>query len=93
MFVNALHADDQQFVALNRDLAQITDKLTSSDQRPPTRSDKPTACCHRTKFLTENREVLTHDVNNLGEATTAIMQPVPRDGLGDRAAHPAEHGG
>ena len=25
--------------------------------------------------------MLTHDVNNLGEATTAIMQPVPRDGL------------
>ena len=32
MFVNALHQDDQQFVALNKDLAQLTDNLTSSDQ-------------------------------------------------------------
>ena len=32
MFVNALHQDDQQFVALNKDLEQLTDNLTSSDQ-------------------------------------------------------------
>jgi len=32
MFVNALHQDDQQFVALNKDLAQLTDNFTSSDQ-------------------------------------------------------------
>ena len=25
--------------------------------------------------------MLTHDINNLGEATTAIMQPEPREGL------------
>src|ERR1700728_4488144 len=32
MFVNALHQDDRQFVALNKDLAQLTDNLTSSDR-------------------------------------------------------------
>src|ERR1700721_4500979 len=32
MFVNALHQDDQQFVALNKDLAQLTDNFTRSDQ-------------------------------------------------------------
>ena len=31
LFVNALHADDQQFVALNSNLAQFTDNLTGSD--------------------------------------------------------------
>ena len=32
LFVNALHKDDQQFVALNSNLAQFTDKLTGSDR-------------------------------------------------------------
>ena len=36
------------------------------------------------KFLTENRDVLTHDVNNLCEATTAIMQPDTANGLETR---------
>ena len=31
LFVNALHKDDQQFVALNNNLAQFTDNLTGSD--------------------------------------------------------------
>ena len=33
LFVNALHQDDQQFVALNQNLAQVTGRLTRSDQR------------------------------------------------------------
>src|SRR6201997_3489771 len=32
LFVNALHRDDRQFVALNKDLSQFTDNLNSSDQ-------------------------------------------------------------
>ena len=36
MFVNALHQDDQQFVALNKDLAQLTDNFTRSDQSAQT---------------------------------------------------------
>jgi phospholipid/cholesterol/gamma-HCH transport system substrate-binding protein len=82
LFVNALHRDDQQFVELNRDLSQFTDKLTSSDQAAANalqQTDSLLATASR--FLTENREVLAHDVNNLGEATTAIMQPEPREGL------------
>src|SRR6202046_2699735 len=82
MFVNALHQDDQQFVALNTDLAQFTDKLTSSDQTAANAIRQTDSLLSTAQtFLTENREVLTHDLNNLGEVTTAIMQPVPRDGL------------
>src|SRR5271163_3463210 len=82
LFVNALHQDDQQFVALNKDLSQFTDRLTGSDQAAAnailqTDSLLSTA----STFLTENREVLAHDVNNLSEATTAIMQAEPREGL------------
>ncbi|MGH3578463.1 MAG: virulence factor Mce family protein, partial [Mycobacterium sp.] len=32
LFVNALHQDDQQFVALNQNLAQVTDRFTHSDR-------------------------------------------------------------
>jgi phospholipid/cholesterol/gamma-HCH transport system substrate-binding protein len=82
MFVNALHQDDQQFVALNTDLAQLTDHLTSSDQSAANAIRQTDSLLSTAQtFLTENRELLAHDVNNLGEATTAIVQPVPRDGL------------
>jgi len=33
------------------------------------------------KFVSDNRSVLTHDVNNLADVTTTILQPEPRDGL------------
>jgi phospholipid/cholesterol/gamma-HCH transport system substrate-binding protein len=82
MFVNALHQDDQQFVALNKDLEQLTDNLTSSDQSAANAiRDTDSVLSTAQKFLTENRDALTHDVNNLGDLTTAIMQPEPRDGL------------
>jgi phospholipid/cholesterol/gamma-HCH transport system substrate-binding protein len=82
LFVNALHRDDQQFVALNKDLSQFTDRLTSSDQAAANAIQQTDSLLSTaSSFLTENREVLTHDVNNLAEATTAIMQPEPRDGL------------
>src|SRR5271167_1727835 len=82
MFVNALHQDDQQFVALNKDLAQLTDNLTSSDQSAANAIEQTDSLLATAqKFLTENRDALTHDVNNLGDVTTAIMQPTPRDGL------------
>ncbi len=41
-------------------------------------------------FLNDNRSVLVHDVGNLADATTALLQPEPRDGLETgvtRAAH------
>jgi phospholipid/cholesterol/gamma-HCH transport system substrate-binding protein len=82
LFVNALHRDDQQFVALNKDLSQFTDKLTSSDQAAANAIQQTDSLLSTAStFLTENREVLTHDVNNLGQVTTAIVQPEPREGL------------
>jgi phospholipid/cholesterol/gamma-HCH transport system substrate-binding protein len=82
LFVNALHRDDQQFVALNKDLSQFTDRLTGSDQAAANAIQRTDSLLSTAStFLTENREVLAHDVNNLSEATTAIMQPEPREGL------------
>ncbi|UMB69299.1 virulence factor Mce family protein [Mycobacterium paraterrae] len=82
MFVNALHQDDQQFVALNKDLEQLSDSLVSSDQSAANAiRDTDSLLSTAQKFLAENRDALTHDVNNLGELTTTIMQPEPRDGL------------
>jgi phospholipid/cholesterol/gamma-HCH transport system substrate-binding protein len=82
LFVNALHRDDQQFVALNNDLSQFTDKLTRSDRAAANAIQQTDSLLSTAgSFLAENREVLAHDVNNLGEATTAIMQPEPREGL------------
>jgi phospholipid/cholesterol/gamma-HCH transport system substrate-binding protein len=82
LFVNALHRDDQQFVALNKDLSQFTDRLISSDQAAAKAIQQTDSLLSTAStFFTENREVLAHDVNNLGDATTEIMQPVPREGL------------
>lgn len=82
LFVNALHQDDQQFVALNKDLARFTNNLTSSDQSAANAIQQTESLLSTARtFLTQNREVLAHDINNLGEATTAIVQPTPRDGL------------
>jgi len=82
LFVNALHEDDQQFVALNKDLAQFTNALTSSDQAAANAIQQTDDLLDTARtFFNENREVLAHDVNNLSEATTAIVQDTPRDGL------------
>ncbi len=82
MFVNALHQDDQQFVALNTDLTQLTDNLTSSDQSAANAiRDTDSLLSTAQQFLSENRDALTHDIDNLSDVTTAIMQPEPRDGL------------
>src|ERR1700742_605134 len=82
LFVNALHRDDQQFVALNKDLSQFTDRLTSSDQAAANAIQQTDSLLSTAStFLTENREVLARDVNNLGDATTALVQREPREGL------------
>jgi phospholipid/cholesterol/gamma-HCH transport system substrate-binding protein len=82
LFVNALHQDDQQFVALNKDLARFTNSLASSDQSAANAIQQTESLLNTAQsFFTQNREVLAHDINNLGEATTAIVQPTPRDGL------------
>jgi phospholipid/cholesterol/gamma-HCH transport system substrate-binding protein len=81
-FVSALYQNDQQFAALNDDLAQFTDWFTTSDHDVAdtvNRIDDVLATAR--KFLSDNRSVLVHDVNNLADATTTILQPEPRDGL------------
>jgi phospholipid/cholesterol/gamma-HCH transport system substrate-binding protein len=91
LFVNALHQDDQQFVALNTDLAQFTNNLNSSDQAAANAIQKTDDLLSTARtFFTENRDALVHDVNNLAEATTAIVQPTGRDGL-ETALHILPH--
>jgi phospholipid/cholesterol/gamma-HCH transport system substrate-binding protein len=91
LFVNALHGDDQQFAALNQNLAQFSDSLTSSDQALADASQKTDDLLATVPpFLTKNRDALAHDINNLSEATSAILQPDPRDGL-ETALHVLPH--
>ncbi|OBI75505.1 virulence factor Mce family protein [Mycobacterium sp. E740] len=82
LFVNALHQSDQQFVALNDDLAKFTNSFTNTDREVANALQDLNQLLTTTRgFLDENSEVLTHDINNLSEATTAILQPEPRNGL------------
>jgi phospholipid/cholesterol/gamma-HCH transport system substrate-binding protein len=82
LFVNALHGSDQQFVALNNNLAQFTDSFTRSDSELAGAVQQIDGLLTTTrKFLDENGSVLTHDVNNLADATNALLQPEPRNGL------------
>src|SRR5690606_11232828 len=77
-----LHKNNRQFVALNRDLAEFTAKLTDSDQELAEairRIDHVLAVTRA--FIDDNGSVLARDVNNLAITTTAIMQPEPREGL------------
>jgi phospholipid/cholesterol/gamma-HCH transport system substrate-binding protein len=91
LFVNALHQDDQQFVALNKDLARFTNNLNSSDRAAANAIQQTDDLLSTARtFFTENRDVLVHDVNNLAEATTAIVQPTGRDGL-ETALHILPH--
>jgi phospholipid/cholesterol/gamma-HCH transport system substrate-binding protein len=82
LFVNALHQDDQQFVALNQNLAQFTDNLVGSDRDLANAIQQFDSLLATLRpFLDKNREVLTHDINNLATATTALVQPEPLNGL------------
>ncbi|ULE34821.1 virulence factor Mce family protein [Mycobacterium sp. IDR2000157661] len=82
LFVNALYQSDQQFVALNNDLAEFTSAFTNTDREVANALQDLNQLLSTTRsFLDENAEVLTTDINNLAEATTAILQPEPRDGL------------
>ena len=82
LFVNALYKSDQQFVALNNDLAQFTNSFTNTDRELATAlRDLNDLLTTTRRFIGENGEVLTHDVNNLAEVTNAILQPEPLNGL------------
>src|SRR5271168_1422922 len=82
LFVNALHKDDRQFVALNSNLAKFTDNLTNSDQELANAIQQFDGLLTTVRpFLDKNREVLTHDINNLADVTTTLVQPDPLNGL------------
>ncbi|BDB39975.1 MULTISPECIES: virulence factor Mce family protein [Mycobacterium] len=82
LFVNALHQDDQQFVALNQNLAQFTGRLASSDHALANAIEQLDGLLTTIRpFLDKNREVLTHDVNNLADVTNTLLQPDTLNGL------------
>ncbi|MCV7402652.1 virulence factor Mce family protein [Mycobacterium fragae] len=82
LFVNALHQDDQKFVALNKNLAQLTGNLRGSDADLANAIQQVDSLLTTVRpFLDKNAEVLTHDINNLAEATNALVQPDPLNGL------------
>jgi phospholipid/cholesterol/gamma-HCH transport system substrate-binding protein len=81
-FVNDLHQDDQKFVALNKNLAQFTTSLSGSDQDLANATQQFDRLLSVLRpFLTKNREVLTHDVDNLANVTNTVLQPDPLNGL------------
>jgi phospholipid/cholesterol/gamma-HCH transport system substrate-binding protein len=82
LFVNALYRSDQQFVALNDDLAQFTNSFTNTDRELANAlADLNQLLTTTRQFIDENGEVLTKDINNLAEVTNAILQPDPLNGL------------
>jgi phospholipid/cholesterol/gamma-HCH transport system substrate-binding protein len=82
LFVNALYKNDQQFVALNNDLASFTSKFTNTNREVANAvRDLNQLLTTTRQFLDKNADVLTHDINNLSDVTTTILQPEPRDGL------------
>lgn len=82
LFVNALYKSDQKFVALNHDLAQFTNSFTNTDRElaDAVRNLDQLLTVSR-KFFADNGSVLSKDVDNVAEATSAILQPEPLDGL------------
>ncbi|HSS25827.1 MAG TPA: virulence factor Mce family protein [Mycobacterium sp.] len=82
LFVNALHQDDQQFVALNQNLADFTTRLAHSDSDLANAVQQFDSLLSTVRpFLNKNREVLTHDVNNLATVTNTLLQPDSLNGL------------
>lgn len=81
-FVDALHRSDQQFVALNDNLAQITDSFTHTNrQLAGALYDLNQLLSTTRQFIDKNGAVLGKDINNLADVTNTILQPTPRDGL------------
>ncbi|WP_374158269.1 virulence factor Mce family protein [Mycobacterium sp. G7A2] len=82
LFVNALYQSDQQFVALNDDLAQITNAFTNTDNEVADALQDLNELLDTTRgFIDENGEVLATDIQNLSDVTNAILQPQAREGL------------
>jgi phospholipid/cholesterol/gamma-HCH transport system substrate-binding protein len=82
LFVNALYQSDQQFVALNNDLATFTNSFTNTNREVANAlADLNQLLTTTRQFITKNGEVLNHDINNLADVTNAILQPDPLNGL------------
>ena len=82
LFVNALYKSDQQFVALNENLAQFTGAFTNSDREVAKAVKDLDQLLTTTRgFLNQNSSVLTKDITNLADVTNAILQPEPLKGL------------
>jgi phospholipid/cholesterol/gamma-HCH transport system substrate-binding protein len=82
LFVNALHQDDRKFVALNNNLAQFTNNLSGSDRDLANAIQQFDGLLTTLRpFLAKNREVLTHDIDNLATTTNTLLQPDPLNGL------------
>jgi phospholipid/cholesterol/gamma-HCH transport system substrate-binding protein len=82
LFVNALHQDDQQFVALNQNLADLTTRLAHDDTDVANATQQIDSVLSTLRpFLDKNREVLAADVNNLATVTNTLLQPDPLNGI------------
>ena len=82
LFVNALYQNDQQFVALNDDLATFTNSFTNTNREVANALQDLNQLLTTTRqFIGKNGEVLSHDINNLADVTNAILQPDPLNGL------------
>src|ERR1700693_235374 len=82
LFVNALYQSDQQFVALNTDLASFTNKFTNTNNEVANAlRDLNQLLTTTRQFVDKNGDVLIHDIDNLADTTTTILQPEPRAGL------------
>jgi phospholipid/cholesterol/gamma-HCH transport system substrate-binding protein len=82
LFVNALHQDDAQFVALNQNLADFTTRLAHSDSDLANATQQFDSLLTTLRpWLAQNREVLTHDVNNLADVTNTLLQPESLNGI------------
>lgn len=82
LFVNALHKDDQQFVALNQNLADFTTRLAHSDTDLSNAIQQFDSLLTTVRpFLDKNRGVLTYDVKNLETVTNTLLQPDSLNGL------------
>ena len=82
LFVNALHQDDKQFVALNQNLADFSTRLAHNDTDLTNAIQQLDGLLSTVRpFLDKNREVLVQDVDNLATVTNTLLQPDPLNGL------------
>lgn len=75
-FLNALQVNEQQLISLNDNLSQLTNNLTPNDHEVADAVNQVNGLLPvLRKFLDQNGNVLTTDVNNLSTATTPLVQP------------------